>query len=208
VGVGAAYSAIKSAGQAERVAVGSGKAKAQEGGPDGAVRAGSGLEGQQSSGSSSGASVSVKKDSVGFVEDPRGAETKFKVTTNAVKDFYKNGRLVRWTEPKVSVTIRTIYAKGANPEAQSAYGRGTTDADKAAGNTSLRFHEDQHKAAIQQFVSDNPAPMPDFEVGMTPAEFQANGAAWHGELRAWQAAIDTYSDMTVDCVGTKASFCP
>jgi len=37
VGVGAAYSAIKSAGQAERVAVGSGKAKAQKSGSDGSV---------------------------------------------------------------------------------------------------------------------------------------------------------------------------
>jgi len=69
VGVGAAYSAIKSAGQAERVAVGSNKEAAQESGSDGAVRtalkAGSGTP-SAGSGTAAQKRIDAEYKSLGF----------------------------------------------------------------------------------------------------------------------------------------------
>jgi len=76
VGVGAAYSAIKSAGQAERVAVGSGKAAAQEGGPDGAVLVAE-FEG----------SLAAEPDS--RLAGPGGGDTKMKAGPRLIGNSYK-----------------------------------------------------------------------------------------------------------------------
>jgi hypothetical protein len=45
---------------------------------------------------------------------------------------------------KLVLTIRTTYQPGVSPTFTSGYGRGTTEADKAAGNTSIGFHEGSH----------------------------------------------------------------
>jgi hypothetical protein len=44
----------------------------------------------------------------------------------------------------IEFIVQTFYKSGVDKTDPSAYGRGTTDADKAAGNTSLQFHEGSH----------------------------------------------------------------
>ena len=63
-----------------------------------------------------------------------------------ILEFYKDKKhTTKLTMPStIQFTVQTFYRAGVDKSDPSAYGRGTTDADKAAGNTSLQFHEGSH----------------------------------------------------------------
>ena len=60
--------------------------------------------------------------------------------------------------PQITIKIQTTYASKAQSWQPSAYGRGTTDADKAAGNTTLGFHESCHRRDYIGYLEEHPLP--------------------------------------------------
>lgn len=120
----------------------------------------------------------------------------------------RTGRITRVTGPRTPVVhIRTRYARGANPEAPSAYGRGTTPADIAGGrvtpaSTRLRTHEGSHGLDFMEFLGSNPPPQFTGVVGMTGAEFRSAVRAWQAAARQYADDINAFSTRNTDCVGT------
>jgi hypothetical protein len=90
----------------------------------------------------------------------------------------------------------------------SGYGRGTTKEDVAAGNTSLRFHEDQHYKDYENYVDENPVPKPDIEVGMTVRAYKAAMRQYNLEIRNYTLDMTMYSKLHTDCVGVPMAGCP
>lgn len=69
----------------------------------------------------------------------------------------EGGGSVSINPTKFEVTIQTRYAD--NPDAVSAYGRGTTVKDKKEKTTSLRVHEGSHGTDYIQYIKDTPFPV-------------------------------------------------
>jgi hypothetical protein len=112
------------------------------------------------------------------------------------------GNVSGHTLPTIVGHLKTSFAPGADPTGKSGYGRGTTNADVAAGNTSLRFHESRHGQDCFDFISRNPVPQFNGPTGVTQAVFDQ-------AVRRWEAAISDYNDRAAkysvrntDCVGT------
>lgn len=61
-------------------------------------------------------------------------------------------------QPQITIKIRTTYASKAQSWQPSAYGRGTTAADKAAGDTTLGFHESCHRQDFIAYIGEHPMP--------------------------------------------------
>jgi hypothetical protein len=105
------------------------------------------------------------------------------------------------------VRVRTTYAatgpKSADPiTASSGYGTGTAPADKAAGHTSLRFHEGSHGLAAVQYFRDHRFRPFTGAVGMTMAAWLAEAHAFVSAHDAWANGAVTASLCKVDCVGS------
>jgi uncharacterized protein DUF4157 len=101
------------------------------------------------------------------------------------------------------ITLQTTYATATgNPETTtSAYGRGSTAADQAAGNTSLRFHESQHGADYLEFLRNNPRPQFTGTVGMPVSSAHTAITTYLAQHAAWLRAMDRFSLTRTDCVG-------
>lgn len=106
------------------------------------------------------------------------------------------------------LTIRTRYVAAAKPEGSSAYGRGTTDRDRAAGTTSLRFHEGSHGTDFVRYLREHPFPEMPNPIGMNVRELRQAVAAYREQVRQYLAEMEAFSQRRTDCVGEKASFCP
>jgi hypothetical protein len=97
------------------------------------------------------------------LSDPRlSAETRPKLD-------YKDGQ--------VKLSVETQYKDNgtlANKDKiPSQYGRGTTVEDKRNGNTSLAFHEQQHRAELESWMKNNPPPQPNLHDGMSQSDIDA-----------------------------------
>lgn len=103
--------------------------------------------------------------------------------------------------PEPSLRIRTTYARGADPGGPSGYGRGTTQADVAAGDTTLRFHESRHGADALRFVREHPLPRFTGGVGMTVAAWQRAAAAYQRELARYGDELIADTTRRTDCAG-------
>lgn len=107
-----------------------------------------------------------------------------------------------------TIEIQTSYAAtgpqaGLDPvTAPSAYGRGTTATDRAAGNTSLRFHESRHGEDYLSFLKARPFPTFTGAVGMTERAFKSAGVAYTRAVKDWIAAMGQASLCATDCAGT------
>lgn len=102
-----------------------------------------------------------------------------------------------------TVTLQIHYGAGTARDAYSAYGRGTTEADKTAKNTSIGFHENCHLEAALAYFKDS---------ARLPAAFTGrigqSGTLFVKAQETWVAGFDTYlsaekaaSEATVDEVG-------
>lgn len=92
-----------------------------------------------------------------------------------------------------AVTVATSYPASSQREDYSCYGRGTTDSDRHAGNTSLGFHESRHRQDYRAFLLEHvlPAP-PQLRNGMSVEAFQA-------ALPTFERAFEGYKEeMRVD----------
>jgi hypothetical protein len=134
-------------------------------------------------------------------------ETTIKIRGSKVRATTKGGEITSLTVSDPSYEISTTYTKGTDPSSQSIYGRGTTDEDNLAGNTSLEFHERQHRADYEQFVKDNPLPKPDVEVGMKVNDFKAALRNYDQQIKQYGLEAQSYTFSRTDCVGIKKSGC-
>lgn len=107
-----------------------------------------------------------------------------------------------------TLSIRTIYLRGTSRIGPSAYGSGTTKADKDAGRQTIAHHEGAHAVCFIQYLRAHAPPRFTGKKGDPKAQIEKKG-------RDFNAAMDTYyKDMakhcgpSIDCIGTKASFCP
>ena len=84
----------------------------------------------------------------------------------------------------------------------SAYGRGTTPEDVAAGTTTLGFHEGSHARDYLRFVREHPYPQFTGTVGMSVGDFNAATADYVREVGQYAADLTAASLHGTDCVGT------
>jgi hypothetical protein len=101
-----------------------------------------------------------------------------------------------------TVYIKTFYNKGVDKSATSKYGRGTTEDDKKAGNTSLKFHESMHGQDIQDYVAKHPLPTVDLALPATKAAYDEAIKAHATAVAEYSAALQAYTEQTTDEVGT------
>jgi Domain of unknown function (DUF4157) len=154
-------------------------------------------------------SVQVLPDQEGDVPTGKAAVTKPQLTPTytVVKKKDKDGT-VKSFQVNVSRTIQTTYKKGVSKTSTSAYGRGTTTADKAAGNTTLQFHESSHVADNKDYLDKNKLPEFTGKEGMTAKEFEAAFAKYGEDLRKYIKGLEDASTTSTDCVGVPESSCP
>jgi hypothetical protein len=110
--------------------------------------------------------------------------------------------------PPVTMRIQTIYGPTVTAQSSSGYGRGTTQADIQAGNTSLGFHEGNHGLDFMEYLRSNPLPVFTGTVGMTSQEYNQAVQQFNQDMQDYQNQMDQYSEQNTDCVGTNADFCP
>jgi hypothetical protein len=107
-----------------------------------------------------------------------------------------------------AVVIQTKYGTG-KPNDVSAYGRGTTDSDKQAGNVTLGFHESCHRNDLLTYFRNTPTPQFAGTNGMGSADFETAmekyNAAWNDYF---EKSMQNSRDAT-DEVGnpTKTAWC-
>jgi hypothetical protein len=107
------------------------------------------------------------------------------------------------TIPTMVGHLRTAYAPGVDPTSgKSGYGRGTTQADVAAGNTTLRFHESRHGQDCLDFIGRNPIVQFNPPVGASQAAFAQSVSAWEAAVKDYNDRALLYSIRNTDCVGT------
>ncbi len=103
--------------------------------------------------------------------------------------------------PRPTATIRTTYGRGVSATSPSGYGRGTTVPDRAAGNTSLGFHEGRHGVDMLRYMAANPFPRFAGAVGMTGDEIRAVMEAYRAAIAAYKADLQRVTTENTDCVG-------
>jgi hypothetical protein len=120
----------------------------------------------------------------------------------------RGGRITRMigAMPQIpSLEIQTTYAVGgpkavSDPvTATSAYGRGATRADEAAGDTSLRFHESRHGADFLDYLRAHPYRPFQGHIGMTVAHWRAEERAFGAAHNASARGLSRLAAKT-DCV--------
>ncbi len=136
-------------------------------------------------------------------QSARAAVTNININAGRLSWRGRNGAIT-FTPPLTvpEVTIRTAYGPGLSASATSGYGRGTTAADQAAGNTSLGFHEGSHGRSYLDYLQNHTFPVFAGTGSMTIAQFRAAVTAWDSAVRAYSRVINRGSELTVDCVGT------
>lgn len=94
---------------------------------------------------------------------------------------------------QITIRIQTTYASAARAGQISGYGRGTTAADKAAGNTSLGFHESCHRQDYIEYLTEHPVPTVNSQDGGTQAFDDA--------IKSYFDEMGTYSVNKTDETG-------
>jgi hypothetical protein len=106
---------------------------------------------------------------------------------------------------KLKIDIETVYKDLNDRTKPSLYGRGTTKEDQAAGNTSLKFHEQQHHVEYEKYMKDNPPPTPKLREGMTKKEAEQEIARYKEEIKEYLRHAGDVTGPLVDEVGVKKS---
>lgn len=104
-------------------------------------------------------------------------------------------------------TLQIFYKEGVSPEAQSGYGRGRSREDVQHGNTSLRFHEQQHVADILSYINLIPPPEYVLPARKAPSGHYTCAAVeeatyeWKKSLVPYYNDIRAYTFEHTDCAG-------
>ena len=139
-----------------------------------------------------------------------GVGRKMFASTPGARTVLKDGKetvttLTGRAEIKGFVRIQTLYGSKSKSTDRSGYGRGTTAADEAAGNTSLGFHESCHRQDYLKYLADHPLPEFTGATGMTAIEFRAASNNFLTAVDDYFADMDRYSNDNTDEVGYKKS---
>ncbi|MGH8905013.1 MAG: hypothetical protein ACRD0K_00460 [Egibacteraceae bacterium] len=130
------------------------------------------------------------------------AKTTFDISYGAIKWTGTSGTISYFTGPGTPhVAIQTTYGPGATRSSPSGYGRGTTPADVAAGDTSIGFHEGRHGLDLIEFLSQNPFPRFTGGKGMTIEQFKRARTAYYDAIARYRENMDRYATLQNDCVG-------
>ena len=157
-----------------------------------------------------GASVTILPDTTSDDEElAGGGETSGGITGWVVPAYQSQGGVITSFDAVTppNVRIQTTYGPGASAADTSGYGRGTTDEDTEAGDTSLGFHEGSHGETTLDYLGGNPLPEFTGTVGMTEAEFEAARATYDTAMADYARTMAEHNRTTIDCVGDEASFC-
>jgi hypothetical protein len=103
--------------------------------------------------------------------------------------------------------IHTRYGTGATANQPSGYGRGTTEEDIKAGNTSLGFHESCHRVDLLSYATTTPLPKFAGKVGMDVDTFDQAGTEFRAQMGSYFTTMQSQSELKTDEVGyTKAKY--
>jgi|GEM_PF-2235181 hypothetical protein len=149
-----------------------------------------------------GVKVVVLPDTVGAVRPGKAADTHIDIPYHISSAKIKDGKIVTAGKADAHIQIQTIYVDANAHAGPSGTGRGTTKEDKAAGNTSVQFHEGTHGVSAIDFVAANPLPRFEGKDGMTEK-------AYNEAVKKYEKAVTDYKDalikaniQAVHCVGT------
>jgi len=133
-----------------------------------------------------------------------GALTVSYLRPRLIPSYTGTGRRKRVSSVSLSFTlyIKTYFGTRASSADTSAYGRGTTVDDIAAGNTSLGFHEGRHGQDYQDYIAQNPLPQITLAVPASIRDYNAAVKQFNREMRAYSASMGVYSHTNTDMVGT------
>jgi len=122
---------------------------------------------------------------------------------NLVDFETQNGRITSFTfnQDLNSLTIQTTYGPGASPSGTSGYGRGTTEADRSTGRTSLGFHEGEHGRDFINFLRENPYPRFEGRIGQSHAVFVNHVNRFRDAVQSYIRRMTRESLHDTDCVG-------
>ncbi|MCY7278086.1 MAG: hypothetical protein LH702_31215, partial [Phormidesmis sp. CAN_BIN44] len=134
-----------------------------------------------------------------------GAETKFNLEGGGAPSFeFVNRKVTNVNSvPPIKITIQTTYRSGVSSASDSAYGRGTTDKDRADRNTSLRFHEGSHGSDYINYLKMHPIPSFQGREGMTVERFKQSQQEYIAAINKYKKAMSDYSKANTDNVGKK-----
>ncbi|MEO7312804.1 MAG: DUF4157 domain-containing protein [Chitinophagaceae bacterium] len=103
------------------------------------------------------ATIEVLPDTTGSIKTPGETEVKpnfdtttsynYDTTTGIITGFFRktgNTKIPVTMPANILISIRTTYQPAVSKQDPSGYGRGTTTADQAGGNTTIQFHEGSH----------------------------------------------------------------
>ncbi|MCB0613262.1 MAG: DUF4157 domain-containing protein [Phaeodactylibacter sp.] len=153
-----------------------------------------------------GLTVIIRPDKV--QEGLQGAETAFDFDPSSWSydgyEYDANGIVTKVNNPPTmpQVIIQTTYGKDSGPEVPSAYGKGTTEEDKAVGTTSLGHHEGSHGSDYLNFLRNNPYPAFPSGVGMQKDAFAAAVQQYKSAREAYSKKMEAFSAKRTDCIGT------
>lgn len=107
---------------------------------------------------------------------------------------------------KTTIEIRTKYKSDQMRDFYSCYGRGTTNADRKAGDITVGFHESCHRDDYVNYLTNNSLPaIPDLKAGMTLNEFNQAQNKFTLAYNDYEPAMKKQSDDDTDEVGLKKS---
>ncbi|MCW3464580.1 eCIS core domain-containing protein [Chitinophaga nivalis] len=124
--------------------------------------------------------------------------------------------VLTWKDKKVAAVtftkkleVETVYGASAHAQMDSSYGRGALETDKAAGNSSLGFHEGNHGTDFIDYVKNTPFPEIVIAAPVTVAEYNKLLAEWQLQFNAYydkmQALSKAKTDDVTDPVPTPAA---
>jgi|GEM_PF-2764143 len=139
-----------------------------------------------------------------YTVNSSGALTATYLVPRVVPVYTGTGRNRRISSVTLTFTlyIKTFFGTGASASDTSAYGRGTTAADIAAGNTSLGFHEGNHGQDAQDYIAQHALPQITLAVPASIAAYNAAMRVFNAEMRTYSASMSDYSHTNTDMVGT------
>lgn len=106
---------------------------------------------------------------------------------------------------KFAVRIQTKYKSAGHDKSTSQYGRGTTETDKANGDTSLGFHESCHRDDYKEYFKLTTPPAFMGRIGQTEQQFSEAETQFIAAVKKYIDGGKAYSKAKTDEVGYKLS---